>query len=80
MKHSLGTRRYHATSPPKGDILAAGKDLFLREFSLKLRLIGLRVTTPKDFQPHADRIRQVKLTFGTPHYLRDVHTLTKSIH
>jgi DNA polymerase kappa len=64
----------------KEDILAAGKDLFLRELPLKLRLIGLRVTTLKDLRPHAGRIEQVKLTFDTPHCLREVHILTKSMH
>jgi DNA polymerase kappa len=65
----------------KEDILAVGKDLFLRECPLKLRLIGLRMTTLKDLRPHPGGIEKVKLTltltFAILRYLSVPHILTK---
>jgi DNA polymerase kappa len=48
----------------KEDILTVGKDLFLKELPLKLRLIGLRMTTLKDLRPHPGGIEKVTLTFA----------------
>ena len=61
----------------KEDILAVGKDLFLREFPLKLRLIGLRMSTLKDLRPHPGGIEKVTLTLGILH--RSTHPKLKSI-